>query len=310
MERRAIGTLEVSLAGLGCNNFGFLIDAARAREVVGAALDAGVTFFDIADVYGAGTGEEMLGAALRGRRDRVVIATKFGGLIGGDKDKGGASAAWIRQAVDGSLRRLGTDYIDLYQQHHPDPDVPVEETLTALDDLVRAGKVREVGCSNFSVAELDDALEAAAQAGLARFASVQNELSLLRREQLAGVLPACDRDGVRFLPFFPLASGVLTGKYRRGAEPPEGSRLAAMPAMRPVLSDATFSAVGRLAGYAADHGRTLLDLALAWLAAFPAVASVIAGATSPEQVLANATAIGWDLTPDQRDEVTRLAAGP
>ena len=311
MEHRKLGSLEVSLVGLGCNNFGMRIGADEARGVVDAAIDAGINFFDTADVYGGTKSEVMLGEALKGRRDRVVIATKFASPVGGDEKKGGASARWIREAVEDSLRRLGTDYIDLYQQHRPDTDVPIEETLDALDELVRAGKVREIGCSNFSVAQIQEAESVSGSKGLARFASVQNQLSLLHRAPLDDVLPACEQRGIGFLPFFPLASGLLTGKYDRDQAPPEGTRLSMMPADRVnrVLSPENFDAIDRLAAYAADHGRTLLDLAMAWLAAFPAVASIIAGATKPEQVTGNVAAAEWTLTSAQRDEVTRLAAG-
>jgi aryl-alcohol dehydrogenase-like predicted oxidoreductase len=311
MEHRKLGSLEVSLVGLGCNNFGMRIGADEARSVVDAAIDAGINFFDTADVYGGTKSEVMLGEALKGRRDRVVIATKFASPIGGDDTKSGASSRWIREAVEDSLRRLGTDYIDLYQQHRPDVDVPIEETLETLDELVRAGKVREVGCSNFSVAQIEGAESVSGNKGLARFASVQNQLSLLHRSPLDDVLPACEQRGIGFLPFFPLASGLLTGKYNRDQAPPEGTRLAMMPADRVnrVLSPENFDAIDRLSAYAADHGHTLLDLAIAWLAAFPAVASIIAGATKPEQITGNVAAAEWTLTSEQRDEVTEIAAG-
>lgn len=311
MHHRKLGTLEVSLVGLGCNNFGMRIDAGQARKVVDAAIDAGITFFDTADVYGGTKSEEMLGEALQGRRDSVVIATKFASPIGDDPAHSGASARWIKQAVEDSLRRLRTDYIDLYQQHRPDKDVAIDETLTALDELVRAGKVREIGCSNFSVAQIQEAESTSADKGLAHFVSVQNQLNLLQRAAIDDVVPECERRGIGFLPFFPLASGLLTGKYHRGEEPPQGTRLSMLPAERAsrVLSDDNFAAVDRLTAYAADQGHSILELAMAWLAAFPAVSSVIAGATSPEQVTANVAAIDWELTAAQRDEVTKLAGG-
>ena len=311
MQHRKLGTLEVSLVGLGCNNFGMRIDTAQARSVVDAAIDAGITFFDTADVYGGTKSEEMLGEALEGRRDSVVIATKFASPIGDDPAHSGASARWIKQAVEDSLRRLRTDYIDLYQQHRPDKDVPIDETLTALDELVQAGKVREIGCSNFSVAQIQEAEQTSAEKNLAHFASVQNQLNLLQRGAIDDVLPECERRGIGFLPFFPLASGLLTGKYQRGEAPPQGTRLSMLPAERAsrVLSDDNFATVDRLTAYAGDHGHSILELAMAWLAAFPAVSSVIAGATSAEQVAANVAAIGWELTAAQRDEVTALAAG-
>jgi len=310
MEHRKLGTLEVSLVGLGCNNFGMRIDAAKARNVVDAAIDAGITFFDTADVYGGTKSEEMLGAALQGRRDQVVVATKFRGQIGDDPQHSGASARWIKQAVEDSLRRLGTDYIDLYQQHGPDADVPIEETLGALDELVQAGKVREIGCSNFSVPQIQEAEKTSGTRGIAHFVSVQNQLSLLHRDPLKDVLPWCEQKGVGFLPYFPLASGLLTGKYRRDEPPAAGTRLSMLPAERAerVLSEKNFAAVERLTSYAADHGHTLLDLAMAWLAALPAVSSIIAGATKPEQVAANVAAAEWTLIAEQRDEVTKLVS--
>jgi aryl-alcohol dehydrogenase-like predicted oxidoreductase len=309
MNTRRIGSLSVSIVGLGCNNFGMRIEADRADAVVRAALDAGVTFFDTADVYGGTRSEEMLGAALGSRRDEAVVATKFGNQIGDDPTQRGAGRQWVQQAVEDSLRRLGTDRIDLYQLHKPDPDVPIEETLGALDALVQAGKVREIGCSNFSVPMLEEAEKAAAATGGARFVSVQNQLSLLHRDPLDDVVPASERMGLAFLPYFPLASGMLTGKYDRSRPAPDGTRLAAMGRRaEPLMNDSTFDAVDRLTSYAADHGHTLLDLAMSWLASQQVVASVIAGATSPEQVQANAAAAAWELTPDQVREVTELAA--
>ena len=308
MQTRRIGTLDVSLVGLGCNNFGMRIGAAETEAVVGAALDAGITFFDTADVYGGTRSEELLGAALAGRRDEAVVATKFGNQIGDDPTHKGAGRRWIQQAVEASLRRLGTDRIDLYQLHKPDPDVPIDETLEALDQLVREGKVREIGCSNFSGAMLEEAEKSAADNGVGRFVSVQNQLSLLHREALGDVVPACERLDVALLPYFPLASGLLTGKYTRQQPAPEGTRLSFMgERARTLMSDANFDVVDRLTAYAADHGHTLLDLAMSWLASQPVVASVIAGATSAEQVQANARAGQWQLTPEQVREVTSLA---
>jgi len=310
VQHRALGSLEVSVVGLGCNNFGMKLDASGARRVVRTALDAGVTFFDTSDVYGDGASEEMLGAAVRDVRARVVLATKFGARIGGGKAEGGASARWIERAVEGSLRRLGTDYIDLYQLHTPDPTVPLEETLTALTALVHAGKVREIGCSNFDAELLEEADTLSATGKVARFASLQNQLSLVHRDDLDDVLPLCERLGIGFVPYFPLASGLLTGKYRRSEPPPEGARLTTLPKLAgEVLTDENFDAVERLASYADEHGRTLLELAMAWLAAFSVIPSIIAGATQPEQVIANVAGIEWTLSDVQRDEVTKLAAG-
>jgi aryl-alcohol dehydrogenase-like predicted oxidoreductase len=301
MDARRIGSLEVSVVGLGCNNFGKRLDAAATARVVDAALDAGVTFFDTADMYGGTKSEEFLGRALAGRRERAVIATKFGWAI--DEHRRGASSAYVKRAVEDSLRRLGTDRIDLYQLHRPDPTVPIAETLGALADLVREGKVRELGCSNFSPAQLEEA-NAAAGTG-PRFVSVQNEYSMLHREPEAEVLPACERLGLAFLPYFPLASGLLTGKYRLGRPPPAGARLAEPG--RAAIDERKLAMVERLIGFAEARGRGILDLAFAFLLARPRVASVIAGATGPEQVRANVAAASARLSPADLDALERLA---
>jgi aryl-alcohol dehydrogenase-like predicted oxidoreductase len=287
--------------GLGCNNFGRRLDERGTRAVVDAALDAGVTLFDTADVYGnLGDSERFLGAALHGRRDGVVLATKFGGRMEG---RGGGSRAHIRTAVEASLERLRTDRIDLYQYHHPDGMTPVEETLGALNELVAEGKVGYIGSSNFSADEVEDAEQVAHRNGWAAFVSAQNEYSLLERGAEAELLPACARLGIGFLPYFPLASGLLTGKYRRGQPPPDGARLADRPER---LTDETFDRVEALEGYAEERGLTLLEVAIGALAARPAVSSVIAGATRPEQVRANAAAGEWQPT----DEDLRALPGP
>lgn len=307
MKVRRLGTsgLKVSVVGLGCNNFGMRIDAAQTQAVVDAALDAGITLFDTADIYGGTKSEEFLGQALGKRRHEVVLATKFGMQIGQDPKKRGGSRKWIMQAVEDSLRRLGTDYIDLYQHHQPDPDTPVDETLRALDDLVTQGKVRYLGNSNYTGWQIADADWTAA--GGSRFVSAQNLYSLLERDVEREVLPACEHFGLGFLPFFPLASGLLSGKYKRGAPPPEGTRLAAWGARgQAAMSDANFDKVEALEAWASARGRTILDLAFAWLLGHPAVSSVIAGATSPEQVRTNAATADWALTPDEVDEVGRL----
>ena len=292
METRRIGSLEVSVVGLGCNNFGWRIDAGASAATVNAALDAGINFFDTADIYGAGQSEEFLGQALGPRRNGVLIATEFGMKM--DEHRLGARPEYVRQAAEDSLRRLGTDRIDLYQLHQPDPQVPIAETLGALDDLVRAGKVREIGCSNFSGDQLH-AAEAAVRKGGARFVSVQNQYSMVDREPETDVIPECVREGIAFLPYFPLANGLLTGKYRRGQPLPEGSR--ARDGFGPkVFTDENLALVESLTEFAAGRGRSMLELAVSWLAAQPAVASVIAGAKSPEQVKANASAAGWRLT--------------
>jgi aryl-alcohol dehydrogenase-like predicted oxidoreductase len=299
MDTRRIGSLEVSVVGLGCNNFGRRLDYETTSAVVDAALDVGITFFDTADVYGGTKSEEYLGRALGRRRDDVVVATKFGSRL--DEQRRGARPEYVHRAVEDSLRRLGTDRIDLYQLHTPDPDVPIGETLGALDELVRTGKVREVGCSNFSVARMREAEEATRQ-GAARFASVQNEYSLLHREPEGDVLPECERLGLAFIPYFPLANGLLTGKYRRGKDAPAGSRLASARGER-LLTDRNLDAVERLIGFSESRGRTILVLAFSWLLTRPAVASVIAGATSSEQARSNAAAAGWELSDAEFAEV-------
>jgi aryl-alcohol dehydrogenase-like predicted oxidoreductase len=285
----------VSVVGLGCNNFGWRLDAERAHDVVKAALAVGVTCFDTAESYGNGESERFLGRALAGHRDEVVIATKFGGLGDGEVARG--SAEYVRSAVDGSLERLGTDYIDLYQYHRPDGVTPVEETLGALDELVRAGKVRHIGSSNFSAAQVREADAVARARGFERFVSAQNEYSLLVREPEGELVPALDELGLGLIPYFPLARGMLTGKVRRGVAPPPGTRLAdqgmGLAGGRDVR-DSDWDRLERNEAFAASLGLTLLDVAVGGLAAMPTVASVIAGATSPEQVRANAAAGQWE----------------
>lgn len=299
MEQRKIGSLEVSIVGLGCNNLGRRIDEVRAREVVEAALDAGVTLLDTADVYGDGLSEEYLGRILEGRRDRVVVATKFGSGVGGGKS-GGGRPEYVRQMVEGSLRRLRTDRIDLYQMHQPDGSTPIADTLGVLGDLMREGKVRELGCSNFSAEQIREA-ESAVLAGARRFVSVQNELNLLDRDDELDGLRESERLGLAYLPYFPLASGRLTGKYHRGEPVPEGSRLAGWSeeVRAELLTDATFDQIDRLARFAGDRGHALLELAFAWLLAERPVASVIAGATTAEQVRANVGASTWRLSDEE-----------
>lgn len=294
MQTRRIGSLEVTIVGLGCNNFGMRLDAGATAEVVHAALDAGINFFDTADIYGkSGLSEEYLGRALGSRRSEIVLATKFGMKM--DEQRKGARPEYVRQAAEDSLRRLGTDVIDLYQLHQPDPEVPIAETLGALDELVRAGKVREIGCSNFSVGQLREAEAAARDRGTARFVSVQNEYSLFQREPENGVLAECERLGQGFLPFFPLASGLLTGKYRKGQPVPQGTRLSG-ERFAGLLSEENLTIVEGLIAFAESRGHTLLELAFSWLLAKPVVSSVIAGATSPRQIAANAAAAGWRMT--------------
>jgi aryl-alcohol dehydrogenase-like predicted oxidoreductase len=292
METRRIGSLNVSVIGLGCNNFGRRLDADRTAGVVRTALDAGITFFDTADIYGETKSEEFLGRALGKRRGDVVVATKFGMPV--DEHRRGAKPEYIRRAVEDSLRRLGTDRIDLYQIHQPDPETPIGDTLSVLNELVIAGKVREIGCSNFSADQLR-AAENAVRTGAARFVSVQNEYSLLHREPEDDVIPECLRAGIAFIPYFPLASGLLTGKYRRGRPAPEGSRLQSRFETEP-FTDEKLALVESLLQYATSRGRTLLELAVSWLVMRPVVASAIIGATSSEQVKSNVAAGGWRLT--------------
>ena len=311
MDTRRIGDLEVTIVGIGCNNFGRRLDSAGAGAVVHAAMEAGINLFDTADVYGDGASEEYLGRALGSRRDEVIIATKFGVQLGDDPNRGGASPRWIERAVEDSLRRLGTDRIDLYQLHKPDENTPVEDTLEALDRLVSAGKVRQIGCSNHSGVQIEAALSISRERGLARYVSVQNEYSLLHREPEKGVTEACRRNGLALLPYFPLASGMLTGKYTRGEEAPAGSRLARMSASRAdrFANARNFDRVERLAMFAEERGHTILELAMSWLVAQPVVASVIAGAMSPGQVRANAAAARWELLPEDLAEVDRITGG-
>jgi len=306
VQTRKIGSLEVSVVGLGCNNFGWGLDEPASAKVIAAALEAGITFFDTADIYGQTKSEEYLGRALGGRRKDVVIATKFGSEL--DETRKGARPDYVRRAAEDSLRRLGTDYIDLYQLHKPDPTVPIAETLGALDELVKAGKVREIGCSNFTVEQLDDA-KAAVKAGAARFESVQNEYSLFHREPEAGVLDVCAREALGFLPYFPLANGLLTGKYRRGQAAPTGTRVGggAYLDFQHLLTEQNLDLVEKLTAFAQAREHTLLELAFAWLLAHRPVVSVIAGATKPEQVQANARAPEWSLSAVDLAEIDALA---
>jgi aryl-alcohol dehydrogenase-like predicted oxidoreductase len=299
MQKRQIGKLDVSVVGLGCNNFGRRIDADGTVTVVNAALDAGINFFDTADVYGAGQSEEFLGRALGQRRSEVLIATKFGNNMEGQGS--GAQPEYIHKAAEASLRRLNTDYIDLYQIHKPDPTVPIADTLGALNELVQAGKVREIGCSNFSAEQLRE-VKAVLPANAPRFESVQNYYSLLHREPEADVLPECDQQGLTFLPYFPLESGLLTGKYRQGQPVPEGTRLTNTDR----VTDAILVVVERLVAYAEARGHTILELAVSWLLARSAVVSVIAGATNAQQVQANVAAANWQLTATELAEIDAL----
>ena len=302
MDKRRIGSLEVSVIGLGTNNFGFFMEEDAVPPVVDAAIDAGINFFDTADSYLES--ESRLAKALGSRRDQVVVGTKFASPV--DGGGGGAAPDYVRTAVERSLTRLGTDRIDLYQLHRPDDATPIVDTLGVLDELVREGKLLEIGCSNFSAAQLREA-EAAADGG-ARFVSEQNQWNLLQRDDEDEAVPEAERLGIGYLPYYPLASGMLSGKYTRGQGAPAGTRLVHFGEEGGgMLSDRNFDIVDAATAWAAERGHSVLELALAWLAAQPAVASVIAGATKPEQVQANAAAATWVLTPGEVAEVDALA---
>ncbi|MBO0736271.1 MAG: aldo/keto reductase [Alphaproteobacteria bacterium] len=311
MEQRNLGKsgLRVSVVGLGCNNFGGRIDFEATRKVVHRALDLGITFFDEADTYGdpRGSSETFLGQVLGDRRKDIVLATKFARPMDGSGRLQGASRRYIIAEVEASLRRLKTEWIDLYQQHQPDALTPIEETLRALDDLVRQGKVRYIGCSTLPAWQVVEAQWTAGHGGLNRFISCQEEYSLLARELDREMMPALERYGLGLIPFRPLADGLLTGKYQRGAQPPPGTRLAGMPrAAARNFTEENWALVERLEGFAVERGRTLLELAMSWLARRPCVASIIAGATKPEQVEENVRAVGWVLTQAEMQEIDRL----
>jgi aryl-alcohol dehydrogenase-like predicted oxidoreductase len=303
VELRAIpdSSLSVSLIGLGCNNFGRRLGSAATRAVVDAALDAGVTFLDTAESYGGGNSERFIGDALLGRREQAVLATKFGGGPPGGSARG--TREYVRNAVEGSLERLRTDYIDLYYYHAPDGLTPIAETLDALDELVREGKVVAVGCSNFDAAQLREADEVARSRGRHRFVALQNQFSLLERAAEDEELPLCRDLDIAFVPYFPLVSGLLTGKYERGRPAPEGARLSGSSLLE---DEERFDHVETLNEHARGHGRSLHELALSALASTPGVTSVLVGATSPEQVRANAAAAGWELTAEELAAVPRI----
>ena len=307
METRRIGNLEVSVIGLGCNNFGWKIDENATRDVIDAAISVGINFLDTADTYGKTTSEEFIGRALEGRRESVIIATKFGKPV--DAMRTGAKPAYVHQACNDSLRRLRTDYIDLYQLHAPDRTVPIADTLGALNELVVAGKVREIGCSNFSAAQLREAEEASKSDGLARFVSVQNHYNLLRRDDEAYVIPECDRLGLAYLPYFPLESGLLTGKFRMGKDAPKGTRIAEGGWLAERYTEENLASIERLIAYAESRQHTMLELAMSWLLRLPLVASVIAGATSVDQVRANAASPNWELSSADIEAIDEILNG-
>jgi aryl-alcohol dehydrogenase-like predicted oxidoreductase len=311
MERRPLGQLQVSVVGLGCNNFGTRIDAEATAAVVDAAIDAGITYFDTAESYGDGRSEEFLGRALGSRRDDVLIATKWGHTVSLAEGERGGDPAQIRARLDASLQRLGTDHVDHYQLHRPDPLTPPEETLGCLAELREEGKIREIGCTHVTADEIARFHEAATGRGVPPFPSVQNHYSLLTRDpETNGVFDACRRFGLAFVPYFPLESGLLTGKYRVGESLPDGSRLAKWGQRASAfIDDDKLAVVERLIAWCEARNHTLLDLALSWHTSNPLVATVIAGATTPDQVRANVSAAGWALTDAERAEVAGIVDG-
>ncbi len=312
MEQRNLGRsgLIVSAVGLGCNNFGGRSDREATRAVVHKALDLGINFFDTSDTYGPnGASEEYLGLALAGRRDEIVLASKFARPMDPDGRLQGASRRYIMSAVEASLRRLNTDRIDLYYQHIADPKTPIEETLRALDDLVRQGKVRYIGCSTLSAWQVVEAQWTSTHFGLDRFVACQERYNLLERELDRELMPVLQSYNLGLIPFAPLANGLLTGKYRRDRPLPPGARLTTTPrTAERYLTETNWAVVERLEAFCAERGRSLLDLAFGWLLHRPAVASVIAGATTPEQVVANVRAASWAPSRDDMDEIDRITA--
>ena len=312
MEYRNLGTsgLLVSVVGLGCNNFGMRLGVEETRAVVHRAIDKGITLFDTADMYGGrGGSEEQLGQILGDRRKDIVLATKFGMAMSDDGTKIGAARRYIMNAVEDSLRRLQTDHIDLYQLHQPDPRTPLDETLRAMDDLVTQGKVRYIGCSNLPAWQVADSQWISSTGGFSRFVSCQDEYNILNRDIEKELLPAMEAHGCGLLPYFPLASGMLTGKYKRDAMP-DGARLTDMPkfANRTYVTEQNFDIVEKLEAFAKERGHSLLEMAFSWMASRPTTASVIAGATKPEQIDANVEACGWAMTADEIATVDEISA--
>ena len=303
MHKRPLGNLQVSVVGLGCNNFGSRLDEMATKNVLDAALDAGVNFFDTADVYSQGESELFLGRVLKGRRNQILLATKFGSPY--SVDLKGAHPDTIKRALPASLKRLQMDHVDLYQLHRPDPDVPIADTIGALTEFVKQGLVREIGCSHFSAEQLLQA-ESAASDGGSSFASVQNEYSMLKREARDSVLPTCDRLGIAFLPYFPLYNGLLTGKYRKGKRFPKGARITQETRWEGHLTKENLDLIERLATFAKARGRELLDLAFSWILTQQSVASVIAGATSVQQITRNSQAGNWTLSAEDLAEVDAI----
>ena len=309
MEQRRLGStgLKVSAIGMGGNTFGGTVRGDAAIEVIRRAMELGITFFDTADSYNEGRSEELVGKAIAGRRNEIVLATKCGWTVSSGPPIGRLSRRWIMQSVEASLRRLGTDYIDLYQAHRPDDETPLEETLRAMDDLVHQGKVRYIGCSNYAAWQMVQGIGISQRLGLAAWATVQPRFNLLEGLDDPHLLPACRTFGVGIIPYRPLASGILTGKYRPGEEPPAGTRAADVATIRQTLTDAKLAAVDRLRPWAEARGHTTAELGIAWLLAHPEVSTVITGARTPEQIEKNVRGVSWSLSPEERDEVERLA---
>jgi aryl-alcohol dehydrogenase-like predicted oxidoreductase len=316
MNLRNLGSsgLKVSAVGLGCNNLGGRLDREGSQKLIPAAIDLGITLFDTADSYPVGrpgVSEELLGETLGARRSQVVIATKFANVMGPGEMMRGGSRRWIMTAVEGSLRRLKTDWIDLYQMHFPDPHTPIDETLRALNDVIRAGKVRYIGCSNFAGWQIATARAVSRELGIHAFASDQDEYSILVREVEREIIPAARASGMGFLPYFPLASGLLTGKYKRNAPMPQGARITAARIFQDnYLTEENWQIVERLEDFCETRGKKLLDLAVSWLLANPTVSSVIAGATKAEQLAANVKAAEWQLSADEMAQIDRISPLP
>ena len=309
MQYRQLGSsgLQVSAIGLGTNNFGRRLDAAATETVVHAALDAGVNMIDTSNSYGSGYSEEYIGRALNGRRNEAVIATKVSSRVSDGPNNAGNSRKHIYDQVDVSLRKLRTDYIDLYQIHWWDPNTPIEETLRALDELIRAGKVRYAGCSNFDAWQVCESHWTAKTLGINGFVSMQPHYSMMYRKPEDEMIPFCEQYGIGILPYYPLENGFLTGKYRRGEPAPDGTRLS--EGDRGTLTSENFDILEGLEGFAEERGHSILELAFAWLLASPMVSSVIAGATRVDQVEANAASAAWSLTSDEKTEVNRILGG-
>ena len=309
MEYRQLGSsgLKVSTVGLGTNNFGGRIDAERSAAVLRQCIDEGINFIDTANIYGRSVSEQHIGETVKGIRSQVLIATKVSGVMGDGPNDRGNSRYHIMEQVEASLRRLQTDYIDLYQIHFTDPSTPIEETLRALDDLVHQGKVRYIGCSNFAAWQVCEAYWTSKALNLNAFVSVQPEYSMLNRDVERDLVPFCEAYNVGVIPYFPLAGGFLTGKYQQGQPVPEGTRLAGNErAQQRTLTEKNFAFLSRLESFAEERGHPIVELAIAWLLGKSIVSSVIAGATRPEQVTANAKAADWHLTPEEMDEVGRI----